>query len=77
MEVTVKLYSRLRTYAPGDGPVFSVHLPGGATVNGLSERLKIPAAVQRTILINGRRVDGSASLAPGDEVVMMPLIDGG
>jgi len=77
MEITVKLYSRLRTYAPGDHHLFSVRLPGDATVSGLLERLKIPAAVQRTILINGRRVEESASLSPGDEVVMMPMIDGG
>jgi len=77
MEITVKLYSRLRTYAPGDHHVFRVCLPGGAMVDGLLERLEIPAAVQRTILINGRRAEESASLSPGDEVVMMPLIDGG
>ena len=77
MEVTVKLYNRLRDYAPDEKNVFSIRLPEGASVNALLQRLNIPASVQRTLLVNGQRVDENATLSTGDEVVMMSLIEGG
>jgi len=77
MEVTVKLYNRLRDYAPGNDNTFSIRLPVGAQLNDLLQRLNIPPTVQRTILVNGRRVDEKATLFTGDEVVMMSPIEGG
>lgn len=77
MEVTVKLYNRLRDYAPDEKNVFSIRLPEDASVDALLQRLNIPASVQRTLLVNGRRVDENATLSTGDEVVMMSLIEGG
>ena len=77
MEVTVKLYNRLRDYAPDEKNTFSIRLPGGASVSALLQQLNIPQTVQRTILVNGRRVDEKATLSTGDEVVMMSPIEGG
>jgi molybdopterin converting factor small subunit len=77
MKVTVKLYNRLRDYAPDENNVFSLQMPHGAPMGQLLQRLNIPNSVQRTILINGRRGDENTVLSPGDEVVMMSPIEGG
>jgi len=77
MEVDVKLLSLLRRYAPGNQTVFSIRLQPGAPVGELLKQLKIPSTVQRTVLVNGRRVDEKALLSPGDAVVLMPHIEGG
>lgn len=77
MEVHVKLFNQLRGYAPSSQTAFSIQLPNDASVGELLEQLKIPAIVQRTILVNGRRVDDKALFSHGDEVVLMSPIEGG
>ena len=77
MEVHVKLFNQLRCYAPSSQTVFSIQLPQDASVGELLKQLKIPATVQRTILVNGRRADDKALLCPEDEVVLMSSIEGG
>jgi molybdopterin converting factor small subunit len=77
VEVIVKLYSELRGYAPDDRTVFPIQLPNDASVGDVMRRLGIPPAVPRTVLINGRRVDDLAPLSAGDEIVLMPPIEGG
>jgi len=77
MEIQVTLFNQLRCYGPGGHSVFSIHLSSGSAAGNLLQFLNIPSTVQRTILINGRRVDETALLSPGDEVVMMSLIEGG
>ena len=77
MDVHVKLFNQLRRYAPGSQTVFTIQLSQDASVGELLEQLKIPATIQRTILVNGRRVDEKASLFPGDEAVLMSPIEGG
>ena len=77
MKVEVKLFNLLRRYAREGRTVFPVTLPPGASVDALLERLNIPPTVQRTVLVNGRRVDGKAPLSPGDTVVLMSPIEGG
>ena len=77
IKVEVKLFNRLRRYSPGDQTAFPVRIPPGASVGQLMERLKIPATVQRTILVNGRRVEEKALLSSDDTVVLMSPIEGG
>ena len=77
MKVTLKLFNQLRSYAPREKGIFRQTLPTGATVNDLLTQLKIPATVQRTVLVNGRRVDDHAPLCADDEVVLMSPIEGG
>lgn len=77
MEIHVRLFNQLRCYAPSSQTVFSIQLPQDASVGELLEQLKIPATVQRTILVNGRRADEKALFSQGDEVVLMSPIEGG
>lgn len=77
MHVTVKLFNQLRRYAPTSGPAFSLQLPDGASVDDLLTKLKIPLTEQRTILVNGRRVNEDALVEPDDVVVLMSPIEGG
>jgi sulfur carrier protein ThiS len=77
MIVTVKLFNQLRSYAPSGERIVRQPLPTGASVNDLLKQLNIPATVQRTILVNGRRVDDGAALSADDEVVLMSPIEGG
>jgi sulfur carrier protein ThiS len=77
MEVEVKLFNLLRRYSPCGQTVFPVQLPLGASLKGLLRRLGIPPAVQRIVLVNGRRVGEEALLSPDDTVVLMSPIEGG
>lgn len=77
MEVNLKLFNQLRCYAPGNQSAFSIQLPSDATVGELLKRLKILPTVQKTILVNGRRVDEDTLLSAGDEIVMMSPVEGG
>ena len=77
MELHIKLFNQLRCYGPDDRSVFCFHVPNGTTVSNLLKLLSFPATVPRTVLVNGRRVDETALLSTGDEVVMMSLIEGG
>lgn len=77
MEVQVKLFNQLRGYAPGRQTDFSIELPNGASVSSLLQQLEIPPTIQRTILVNGRRVEEKALFSPGDEVVLMSPVEGG
>jgi hypothetical protein len=77
MELKIKLFNQLRCYGPVGRSVFSFHVPNATTVGSLLKLLNVPVTVPRTVLVNGRRVDETASLSRGDEVVMMSLIEGG
>ena len=77
MKVSVKLFNQLRVYAPRGSAHARPTLPPGAQVADLLARLNIPAAVQRTVLVNGRRAEDDTPLADGDDVVLMSPIEGG
>ena len=77
MDVMVSMFNELRRYAPPTGPASQVCLHRGASVDDLFTHLNIPSSVQRTTLVNGRRVTADTRLSAGDEVVIMSPVDGG
>ena len=77
MQITVKLFANLRKYAPGDENVFTMAVDPEATIDSLLKQLRIPAGVDRVILINGRRGKEERTLADGDTLTLFPPMTGG
>ena len=79
MKVRVSLYGRLRRYLPPDmsGISVDVSLPEGATVADLMKLPWLPPEFRLLVLVNGSHRPMDAQLAPGDEVVLAPMLSGG
>ena len=77
MQITVKLFANLRTYAPGDKNVFTITVDPETTINSLLKQLKIPAGVDRVILVNGRRGKEEGTFSDGDTLTLFPPMTGG
>ena len=81
MKVRVKFYSQLRDLA--GAPELDVDLPEKAPVADLLERIyaKVPAlrARDKTILVGAgmELVDRNYKLQPGEEISIMPPVQGG
>ena len=79
MEVEVHLFANLADYAPR-GPhrgAARVELPEAATLQDLLGYLRIPDELPRLLLVNGRDVEPTARLRPGDVVAVLPPLVGG
>lgn len=76
MQIIVKLYGEMKTYAPGDRSRFTLELEPGATLGDVHRMLAVPEN-RHVALINGLRSESDASFAEGDTLVLMPLISGG
>lgn len=76
MQIFVKLYGNLKSYAPDDQPHFTLMLDPGATLLDVHRMLAIPKG-QHVSLINGRRSNPDATVADGDILVLLPPISGG
>jgi hypothetical protein len=79
MEIEVHLFANLADYRP-PGPrvgAVRVELPAGATLDDLLGRLRIPAELPRLLLVNGRDVEPTVRLSPGDIVSVLPPLVGG
>ncbi|MEN8753520.1 MAG: MoaD/ThiS family protein [Desulfobacterales bacterium] len=76
MQIFVKLYGDLKSYAPGDQPHFTLNLDPGATLKDIHRMLAIPKG-RHVSLINGRRSSTDATVADGDTLVLLPPISGG
>lgn len=77
MKVHVSLFANLRDYAPSGQGRSELPLADGASVADLLAALRVPAAVEAVILVNGRRADAAAPLHDGDEVTLFPPMEGG
>ncbi|CAG0992141.1 hypothetical protein ARNL5_03322 [Anaerolineae bacterium] len=77
MKVSVHAFANLRDYAPAGGGKFELALADGATVADLLTALRIPAAVEAVMLVNGRRADTATRLSSDDEVTLFPPMEGG
>lgn len=77
MKVRVNTFANLRDYAPAGKSSFELALADGASVADLISALRIPAAVQAVMLVNGRRADAATQLNSGDEVTLFPPMEGG
>jgi len=52
-------------------------LPPGATPRAVAAQLRIPLPLLGTALINGLHADLDTSLTDGDELTILPILEGG
>ncbi len=80
MQIDVKLYATLKSYAPSNleiGESFPLILEGGSVDEAL-QKLNIPPEKAKIIMINGIRVEDTSQLMKdGDLLVVFPPIGGG
>jgi molybdopterin converting factor small subunit len=77
MKIRVQTFANLREYAPAGGGKLELTLADGATVADVLTALRIPAAVEAVMLVNGRRADTGTRLSRDDEVTLFPPMEGG
>lgn len=82
MEITVKLYGRLRKYRPAAVPgaphhPFSIVVPEGASVMTVAETLAINRGFVAGTAVNGETAAFDTNLHEGDEVSFFPPTAGG
>jgi sulfur carrier protein ThiS len=79
MEVHITLYGSLRRWLPpcASGISADVAVSEGATIADLMDSLDIPYQSGLMIMRNGLRCPIHTPLAPGDEVVLAPMVGGG
>jgi molybdopterin converting factor small subunit len=79
MKVKVQLYALLAKYLPSNAKdkTAIMELPEGASVKEILQELKIPEAMPKILLVNGRHAELDKQLAEGDAVSIFPPIAGG
>lgn len=77
--ITVKLFSLFCSFAGKEANryFFEMNIPEGITGAGVSSLLKIPDRIPRIILINGMVKEEGYLLQEGDEMSILPFIEGG
>ena len=77
MRVTVVTYGFMTRITPQTGRPAEVDLPEGATITMLIAALGVDSEDISLVMINGRRSNKDALLAPGDQVRLFAPIGGG
>ena len=80
MQVTVKLFASLQTYAPDDqraGEPFVVDVPEQSSVADLVAQLGISEREVKVAFVDGRARSEFFRLRPGAEVGIFPPVGGG
>ena len=79
MEIEVKLFATLRDYLPKGSGQFSckVEIDSADTVGDVLEKLKIPEAIPKIILVNGVHSNLDRVLKFGDVLSVFPPVAGG
>jgi len=79
MKIEVRLFSFLCRLAGKDGNryIFNVEIGEGATCADLLTVLHIPQNLPKVILVNGMVKDEKVLLHEGDEVSVLPPVEGG
>jgi molybdopterin converting factor small subunit len=77
MNITLKLYTVLREYAPEDLIDNTLSIPDNSKVVDVINMLKIPDELPKIILINGAQKKPESELSDGDELSIFPPISGG
>jgi sulfur carrier protein ThiS len=79
MQVRITLYGSLRRWLPpaASGISASVSVDEGTTILDLMNSLAIPHESGLMIMRNGSRCPIDTPLAPGDEIVLAPMVGGG
>jgi sulfur carrier protein ThiS len=79
VRVDVQLHATLAGFLPAgarDGAAV-LYLPEPSTVADIVERLGIPTALSRIVLVNGHDVEDDRGLRDGDVVDIFPPLAGG
>ncbi|MCG8683679.1 MAG: MoaD/ThiS family protein [Desulfobacterales bacterium] len=76
MNINIKLYGNLKSFAPGENSQFSLTVEPGASLTSVLDLLNLPDSGY-TVLVNGRRKSLSSSLQDSDTLVLFPEICGG
>lgn len=75
MRIAVRLMGVLKDRTPAGG---ALELANGATIDDALRALAIPVQTKGAITVNGRfERDRGRTLAPGDELVVIPPVGGG
>lgn len=74
MDINVKLVGLFKT---GRFDQKNMSCRVGARVQDLVELLDLPQQHLGIILLNGLHATGESQLKPGDQVTLLPLLDGG
>jgi len=77
MNITLKLYTILREYLPGDFENGELTVAEHSKVIDIIEMLNIPDDLPKIILINGEQKKPESELSDGDELSIFPPISGG
>jgi len=79
MKVKVQLYAILAKYLPSnaENKTAILELAEGTTVKGILEELKIPEAMPKILLVNGRNAELDKVVVEGDIISVFPPIAGG
>ena len=79
MEIEVKLFATLRDYLPKGSGQFSckIEIDSADTVRDVLEKLKIPEAMPKIILVNGVHSNLDRVLKLGDVLSVFPPVAGG
>jgi molybdopterin converting factor small subunit len=77
--ITVKLFSFFCSFAGKEENryFFEMNIPEGVTGGKVASLLKIPEGIPRVVLINGTVKEEGYLLQEGDEMSILPFIEGG
>lgn len=77
MQISVRLFGYMKQYAPEEGASFNMTFNTDSTVGDVLQALKIPVSTEKTVLLNGRRVNRKNPIGDGASLVIFPHIEGG
>jgi len=76
MEVTVRVWGNLRRFLPDGQGSAAIQVPDDTTVESLADQLALKHELWAAA-VNGRVVELSTRLRPGDRVVLFDHVHGG
>lgn len=77
MIVHVQAQGHLRQFRPDGREAFAIDLPAGATVLDLIRASHLPWEEIGLVAVNGIKAEESATLAEGDQVLLLAPMEGG
>ena len=79
MKIELHLYASLAKYLPSDAVAKTCFVNTGDSVDvdGIIERMNIPAESVKLVFVNGIHADRQAPLKDGDRVGLFPPVGGG
>lgn len=77
VQIAVRLQGHLKHFRPDRLERFAVEVPAGATVRQLIDASAVPWDEVGLVAVNGAQAGDDAVLQDGDEVVLVPPMEGG